>query len=101
MKLDNMFKKTRIAVGRRIILHLPENRKYRKDYFANVINVEEQSLTDDVKKGSYICPKCGGYFRIPACDRGIEMVTDAGTFEEWDSILRRKIRWNIRDTKKN
>ena len=31
----------------------------------------------------YVCPKCGGYFRIHAYRR-IEMITDEGTFEEWN-----------------
>ncbi len=39
-------------------------------------------MTEDVKNGYYICPKCGGYFRVHACT-GSEMVADAGTFEEW------------------
>ena len=43
-------------------------------------------IAEDVKKDHYICPKCGGYFRVHA-RRRIEMVTDEGSFEEWDSDL--------------
>ena len=43
-------------------------------------------IAEDVKKGYYICPKCGGYFRVHAYRR-IEMVGDEGTFEEWDKGL--------------
>ena len=43
-------------------------------------------LTEDVKKGYYICPKCQNYFRVHAMRR-IEMVADADTFEEWDKGL--------------
>jgi len=43
-------------------------------------------ITEDVKKGYYICPKCGGYFRVHAYRR-IQMVIDEGTFEEWDHDL--------------
>ena len=39
--------------------------------------------TEDVRANFYICPKCGGYFRVHAYRR-IEMVADAGSFEEWD-----------------
>ena len=39
--------------------------------------------TEDVRANFYICPKCGGYFRVHAYRR-IEMVADAGYFEEWD-----------------
>ena len=43
-------------------------------------------IAEDVKKDYYICPKCRGYFRVHAYRR-IEMVTDEGTFEEWDRGL--------------
>ena len=42
--------------------------------------------TDDVKANFYICPKCGGYFRVHAYRR-IEMIADGGTFEEWDKFM--------------
>ncbi len=42
--------------------------------------------SDDVKANFYICPKCGGYFRVHAYRR-IEMIADAGTFEEWDKFM--------------
>lgn len=43
-------------------------------------------LTEDVMNGYYICPKCDNYFRIDAYKR-IELVTDEGSFEEWDKDL--------------
>ena len=43
-------------------------------------------IAEDVKSDYYICPKCGGYFRVHAYRR-IEMVADEGTFEEWDREL--------------
>lgn len=43
-------------------------------------------LTDEVKKGHYICPKCGAYFRLPAFRR-IRMLADEGSFEVWDAEL--------------
>lgn len=43
-------------------------------------------LTEDVKSGYYICPKCGNYFRVHAMTR-VEMVADEGTFEAWDEGL--------------
>ena len=39
--------------------------------------------TEDVRNNYYICPKCGGYFRVHAYRR-IEMIADEGSFEEWD-----------------
>ena len=38
---------------------------------------------EDVRENFYVCPKCGGYFRVHAWRR-LQMVTDPGTFEEWD-----------------
>lgn len=38
--------------------------------------------TGDVRANDYICPKCGGYFRVHAYRR-IEMTVDVGSFEEW------------------
>lgn len=43
-------------------------------------------FTEDVKNGYYICPKCHNYFRVHAYRR-IEMITDEGTFEEWDKDM--------------
>mgnify|MGYP005758751657 CR=1 FL=1 len=37
---------------------------------------------EDVVKHSYVCPKCGGYFRIKAKTR-IKLVADRGSFREW------------------
>lgn len=41
-------------------------------------------LTDEVKEHFYICPKCGGYFRMPAYRR-IRMIAEPDSFEEWDT----------------
>lgn len=87
MKLDNIFKKTRIIS--RIQSHnaarvprpeVPEGLLRKCNKCGAAI------ITEDVKKGYYICPKCGGYFRVHAYRR-IQMVIDEGTFEEWDHEL--------------
>lgn len=41
---------------------------------------------EDVTENHYVCPKCGGYFRIHAYRR-IQMLADEGTFEEWDKEM--------------
>lgn len=41
-------------------------------------------FVDEVKENHYICPRCQNYFRVPAYCR-IEMITDEGSFEEWDT----------------
>ena len=87
MKLDNMFKKTRIIsriqshnVTRAPRPEVPEGLLRKCNKCGAAI------ITEDVKKGYYICPKCGGYFRVHAYRR-IQMVIDEGTFEEWDHEL--------------
>ena len=41
---------------------------------------------EDVMNNHYVCPKCGGYFRIHAYRR-IEMLMDEGSFEEWNQEM--------------
>ena len=43
-------------------------------------------LNLDVRKNLYRCPKCGGYFRVHAYRR-IEMIADAGSFQEFDKQM--------------
>ncbi|MCD8018139.1 MAG: acetyl-CoA carboxylase carboxyltransferase subunit alpha [Clostridiales bacterium] len=43
-------------------------------------------FTEEYKNNLYICPKCGGYFRMPA-HRRIALVAEEGSFEEWDTGL--------------
>ncbi len=43
-------------------------------------------LADDVKRNLFVCPECGGYFRLRAYRR-IRMLSDAGSFTEWDKSL--------------
>ena len=87
MKLDNMFKKTRIVsriqshnAARASKPEVPEGLLRKCNKCGAAI------IAEDVKQGNYICPKCGGYFRIHAYRR-IQMVIDEGTFEEWDHDL--------------
>ena len=87
MKLDNVFKKTRLSSARKSYIALnhrgpevPEGLLRKCNKCGGAI------IAEDVKKGYYICPKCGGYFRVHAYRR-IEMVGDEGTFEEWDKGL--------------
>lgn len=90
MKLDNMFKKTKYSTLK------------RNEYRAGAVRPEVPEgllrkcnkcgaaiIAEDVKKDGYICPKCGGYFRMHAYSR-IEFVADEGTFEEWDKGLETK-----------
>ncbi|MCH5344882.1 MAG: acetyl-CoA carboxylase carboxyltransferase subunit beta [Acetatifactor sp.] len=90
MNLSNMFKKTKDnyiplkgedssrRAGEEIKPEVPEGLVRRCNKCGKAI------LTDEVKSNSYICPKCGGYFRMPAYRR-INMIVEPDSFEEWDT----------------
>ena len=86
MQLANMFKKG---------INLGKNEGYGKRMTSPEVpegilkkcNACKAAIfTEDVKKGYYICPKCGNYFRVHAMRR-IEMIADPDTFEAWDEGL--------------
>ena len=91
--LKHMFKKTYTKI----------DSKYRAKENVQEVSVEESPqvpaglwkkcnkcgkpiYSEDVRANFYICPKCGGYFRVNA-RRRIQMVADEGTFEEWDEKM--------------
>ncbi len=85
MNLDNVFKKSRVSVvetrDQEIKSEVPEGLLRKCNLCKRVI------LTEDVENGYYICPKCGGYYHMPAMHR-IRMVADEGSFEEWEREMR-------------
>ena len=83
MKLDNMFKKTRLSGTKKSYIPFSGRPEVPEGLLRKCNKCGGAIIADDVKKGYYICPKCGGYFRVHAYRR-IEMVTDQGSFEEWD-----------------
>ena len=87
MKLDNMFKKTRIVsriqshnAARASRPEVPEGLLRKCNKCSAAI------IAEDVRQNNNICPKCGGDFRIHAYRR-IELMLDKGSFEEWDHDL--------------
>ncbi len=83
MKLGNLFKKnqgTDTAVSGHNMPEVPEGLMRKCNMCKAPI------LTDEVVENNYICPKCKGYFRMTAYKR-ISMVTEAETFEEWNTGL--------------
>ncbi len=81
--LKNMFKKTYTMIDthhkgkREDEPNIPEGLWKKCNKCGQPIYVE------DVRNNLYICPKCGGYFRVHAYRR-LEMVLDEGSFEEWN-----------------
>lgn len=86
MKLKSIFKKTPVIkpevkeTASQIKPEVPEGLLKRCNKCGKGI------FTEDYKKNLYICPKCGGYLRMPAQKR-IEFLTEADSFEEWDTGL--------------
>ncbi|MDD7210386.1 MAG: acetyl-CoA carboxylase carboxyltransferase subunit alpha [Lachnospiraceae bacterium] len=86
MKLDSIFKKTPVTKQKikenpnEIRPEVPEGLLKRCNKCGKGI------FTEDYKNNLYICPKCGGYFRMPAWKR-IKNVADPDSFEEWDRGL--------------
>lgn len=86
MKLKSIFKKTPVIkpevkeTASQIKPEVPEGLLKRCSKCGKGI------FTEDYKKNLYICPKCGGYLRMPAQKR-IEFLTEADSFEEWDTGL--------------
>lgn len=82
MKLEHVFKKTK-QMTRHLTTRSGQRPEVPEGLLRKCNMCKAAIFAEDVKAQAYICPKCGGYFRMPAYKR-IERLTDAGTFVEWD-----------------
>lgn len=82
MKLEHVFKKTK-QMTRHLTTRSGQRPEVPEGLLRKCNMCKAAILAEDVKAQAYICPKCGGYFRMPAYKR-IELLTDEGTFVEWD-----------------
>lgn len=86
MRLENMFKKNTAVSERRggqtaeTAPEVPEGLLRKCNMCRSAI------IAEDVRRDFYICPKCGGYFRMHA-RRRVEMIADEESFQEWDMDL--------------
>ena len=87
MKLDNMFKKTRRPSGKKgHIGGKTRSPEVPEGLLCKCNKCQKAIITEEVIVGGYICPKCHGYFRMPAPER-IGSIVDVDSFEAWDEGL--------------
>ena len=93
--LKNLFRKTEDILPEELPAaeHIPD---VPAGVWIKCPKCQDAVYKDDVVKNSYVCPKCGGYFRMKAKTR-IKLVADAGTFVPWYEDLQTKDPLNFPD----
>ncbi len=86
MDLNKMFKKTSIRRPSSRFVEEGNKPEAPKGLLKKCNKCGKAIFTEEYKNNLYICPKCGGYLRMPAYER-IALVTEEGSFEEWDTGL--------------
>ncbi len=83
--LKNMFKKTYTLIDTKY-RSKEEEPSIPEGMWRKCNKCGQPIYVEDVKNNFYICPKCGGYFRVHALRR-ISLVLDPGSFEEWNAEM--------------
>ena len=80
MDLENMFKK-KVVPARTDISQAGNKPEVPEGLLRKCNKCGKAIIAEEAKEQNYICPKCGGYFRIPAYRR-IELLADEDSFEK-------------------
>ncbi|MFR0911012.1 MAG: acetyl-CoA carboxylase carboxyl transferase subunit beta, partial [Eubacterium sp.] len=77
MKLQTLFKK-----NNKKYININKNKDVPDGILRKCKKCNSVVFAKDVAENNYICPKCGGYFRVHA-KRRIEMIADKDSFIPW------------------
>lgn len=86
MKLENRFKKVASSSKKREDSGTSKRPEVPEGLLKKCNACKSVIITEDVKKGNFICPKCHHYFRMDAFTR-LSLLADEGSFQSWDTCL--------------